>query len=209
MSVRAMVSICCSPPDRKPPCRVVSFCRVGNRSKTRSMVLAPFPRCATSRFSHTVRSAKIRRSSGTNPMPARATRNASQPVMSVPLNATRPECGGVRPMIDRMVVDLPTPLRPSRHTHSPAWTSMVTPKSTRDSPYAVWISLTSSNGALNADLRSMPLSEIDATHLGIRADVGGGAVGDDPPLVQHRDLLRDREDHLHVVLGEQEREPAR
>jgi hypothetical protein len=37
-------------------------------------------------------------------------------------------------MIERMVVDLPTPLRPSRHTHSPAVTSIDTPKSTRDSP---------------------------------------------------------------------------
>src|SRR5438094_2611783 len=51
-------------------------------------------------------------------------------------------------MIERMVVDLPTPLRPSRQTHSPAPTSIETPNSTRDSPYAVWISLTSSSGAV-------------------------------------------------------------
>src|SRR5206468_1169662 len=81
-------------------------------------------RCATSRFSQTVRSAKMRRSSGTKPMPARATRYDSQPVMSMPLKTTRP-------------------------------------------------------------------------------DGGGRAVGDHAALVEHRDLLRDREDHLQVVLGEQ------
>src|SRR5947209_9087866 len=90
----------------------------------------------------------MRRSSGTKPMPARATRYDSQPVMSTPLKATRPAWGGVSPMIARMVVDLPTPLRPSRQTPSPAPTSIETPNSTRDSPYAVWISLTSSSGAV-------------------------------------------------------------
>src|SRR5205085_1148790 len=104
------------------------------------MVQPPLPRWATSRFSQTVRSAKMRRSSGTKPMPARATRYDSQPVMSMPLKMTRPDCGEVSPMIERMVVDLPTPLRPRRQTHSPAATSIDTPNSTRDSPYAVWIS---------------------------------------------------------------------
>src|SRR3989442_6347554 len=89
----------------------------------------------------------MRRSSGTKPMPARATRYDSQPVMSTPLKATRPAWGGLSPMIERMVVDLPTPLRPSRQMHSPAPTSIETPNSTRDSPYAVWISRTSSSGA--------------------------------------------------------------
>jgi len=54
--------------------------------------------------------------------------------MSAPFHTMRPACGGVRPMIERMVVVLPTPFRPSRHTHSPAWTSTDTPKSTRARP---------------------------------------------------------------------------
>src|SRR5439155_21120938 len=147
--------------------------------------------------------------------------------MSTPRNATRPDCGGVSPMIERIVVDLPTPLRPSRHTHSPVLTSIETPKSTRDRPYAVWMSRTSSSGARAAaltNLRGGPrhgpprppslgrvpaqpwrasglphdvsptLSEIDAPHLGVRAHVGGRAVGDHAALVQHGDLLRDGED---------------
>src|SRR5437016_7176316 len=75
--------------------------------------------------------------------------------MSTPRNATRPDCGGVSPMIDRIVVDLPTPLRPSRHTHSPVLTSIETPKSTRDRPYAVWMSRTSSSGARAAALTNL------------------------------------------------------
>ena len=37
-------------------------------------------------------------------------------------------------MIERMVVVLPTPLRPSRQTHSPGATSSDTPNNTRASP---------------------------------------------------------------------------
>src|SRR5438552_4912208 len=157
--------------------------------------------------------------------------------MSTPLKATRPDCGAVRPMIERIVVDLPTPLRPSRQTHSPVVTSIETPNSTRDRPYAVWMSRTASSGALTVwQPRGAPrlrrgaserwgvwgagsgppttigvspaLSEIDAPHLGVRAHVGRRAVGDHEPLVQHGDLLRDGEDDLHVVLGEQQRQAA-
>ena len=91
-------------------------------------------RRATSRFSHTESSAKMRRSSGTKPMPARATRYGGQPVMSRDLKRTWPALGGVSPMTERIVVVLPTPLRPSRQTHSPALTSSEMPNSTRLSP---------------------------------------------------------------------------
>ncbi len=67
-------------------------------------------------------------------MPARATRYGAWPVMSRSFQTTRPWRGGVSPMMLRMVVVLPTPLRPSRHTHSPGATSRETPKSTWESP---------------------------------------------------------------------------
>jgi hypothetical protein len=54
--------------------------------------------------------------------------------MSAPRHVTRPRCGGVSPMIERIVVDLPTPLRPSRQTHSPALTWIEIPNSTRERP---------------------------------------------------------------------------
>ncbi len=76
----------------------------------------------------------MRRSSGMKPMPARAIWYGARPVTSRPFHTTRPRRGGVRPMMLRMVVVLPTPLRPSRQTHSPRLTWSVTPKSTWDSP---------------------------------------------------------------------------
>ena len=63
ISVRPIVSICCSPPDRNPPCRSRQLAQLreeiehaldGPRARPR-----PAAAPATSRFSHTVRSAKI------------------------------------------------------------------------------------------------------------------------------------------------------
>jgi hypothetical protein len=48
----------------------------------------------------------------------------------------RPAVGGKKPMTERIVVVLPTPLRPNRHTHSPAATCSEIPNSTRERPYA-------------------------------------------------------------------------
>ena len=47
--------------------------------------------------------------------------------------------GALRPMIERSVVVLPTPLRPRRHTHSPDATSNETPNKAGAFPYAAWI----------------------------------------------------------------------
>src|SRR5882724_6378800 len=44
INVRAMVSICCSPPERKPPWRPTSSRNFGKRSNTRSSVKPPAPR---------------------------------------------------------------------------------------------------------------------------------------------------------------------
>ena len=47
-----------------------------------------------------------------------------------PLKWIAPPCGRVMPMIERIVVDLPMPLRPSNVTHSPSLTSRLMPNST-------------------------------------------------------------------------------
>ena len=71
MSVRATVSICCSPPERLPPRRPAISPSFGKYSKTRPTPQPPPPLAPTSRFSATVRSLKMRLSSGTQPMPSR------------------------------------------------------------------------------------------------------------------------------------------
>ena len=48
------------------------------------------------------------------------------------------------------------------------------------------------------------VAEIDAAHFRVIAHFGRRAVGDQPPLVQDGDLLRDAEHHRHVVLGKQQ-----
>ena len=40
------------------------------------------------------------------------------------------------------------------------------------------------------------------------ADLFGSAVGDDLALVEHGDAVGDGEDHFHVVLGEEQGQPA-
>jgi hypothetical protein len=54
--------------------------------------------------------------------------------MSVPFHTMRPLVGGTRPITERIVVVLPTPLRPNRHTHSPAAMSSDMPNNTRLKP---------------------------------------------------------------------------
>src|SRR6266536_357988 len=73
----------------------------------------------TSRFSTTVRSEKIRRSSGVKPSPRRAIRYASSRDMSRPLKRTPPSRRASSPIMAFMVVDLPAPLRPMSATTSP------------------------------------------------------------------------------------------
>jgi hypothetical protein len=67
------------------------------------------------------------RSSGTNPMPARAIACGFLPCIGSPSTQTRPLAGGAIPAIAFSVVDLPAPLRPSRAMVWPAVTAMLTP----------------------------------------------------------------------------------
>ena len=60
-------------------------------------------------------------------MPSRAIRFDKSRDVSVPSNVILPSRRGTMPMIDRSVVVLPAPLRPSSVTTSPAATSKATP----------------------------------------------------------------------------------
>lgn len=55
-------------------------------------------------------------------------------VMSSPSNVTRPSRAGVRPEIERSVVDLPAPLEPISVTTSPSSTESETPFSASMAP---------------------------------------------------------------------------
>ena len=55
-------------------------------------------------------------------------------VMFLPLNVIEPSRGGLSPLIDRSVVDLPAPLAPIRVTISPSRTSSEMPLSASIEP---------------------------------------------------------------------------
>ena len=76
----------------------------------------------------------MRRSSGTQAMPRRASWWGGSPVTSRPSKITRPPDGRTRPITVLSVVLLPTPFRPSRPTTSPRATRSETPWSTCDFP---------------------------------------------------------------------------
>ncbi len=133
MSARAMVSICCSPPLRRLPLFLPRSLRRGNVSYTFSSVHASglsLVRAAMVRFSVTDRDGKIMRPCGTRPMPAREIWLGGSPTSSLPLNLMLPLRGGVRPMMERMVVVLPMPFRPRSAITFASPTSMLTPCST-------------------------------------------------------------------------------
>ena len=86
------------------------------------------------RFSATESEGKIARVSCTNAMRARAISKVASRLMSRPSKVTRPRRGATMRMIERKVVVLPAPLRPSSATTFPAGTASDTPWMTWDSP---------------------------------------------------------------------------
>src|SRR6516164_667549 len=220
ISVRATVSICCSPPLMRPPGRSGIAFRFGNSAYSLSSVHVGAPSRggwrATARFSRTLRSVKTRRSSGTQPSPSRAMRYAGSDEMSRPRKTTVPRRRAIKPMIAFIVVDLPAPLRPTSATHSPAPTASETRNSTCAWPYHASSAWTSSIARLlRTDRERRAAAEVDLLHARIVAHRSRRTVGDQLAARQHEDAVGVREDDVHAVLGEEDadrllaREPAR
>ena len=149
--IRPIASICCSPPESLVPGLLRRSSRFGNRPKIASSPMPPGRTAGgSSRFSSTLRLAKIPRSSGQNAMPSRAIRFDGSPIVSVPSKRTEPRRRPTIPMIDLSVVVLPAPLRPSSVTISPGRTSKSTPCRTCDSPYHACRSRTCRSGGAGA-----------------------------------------------------------
>ncbi len=87
----------------------------------------PPVRAAILRFSVTDSDEKISLPWGMSPMPKRAILYGGRPTSSCPLNEMLPLRGGVSPMMERMVVVLPIPLRPKSATTVASFTSRDTP----------------------------------------------------------------------------------
>src|SRR5262249_471971 len=130
-------------------------------------------------------------------MPCRAMRLDLRSINSWPSNLIEPLRLASMPMIARMVVVLPAPLRPSKVTTSPGFTSKVMGCRTWLSPYQPLRSRTLSC----ASLMSGPHIGLD--HLGIFRHLGVVALGQDLTACQHRDALRQIGDHRQIVLHHQ------
>ena len=136
-SARAIASICCSPPDNCVPPLLAARGEIGEILEDAlrwSSRRRPAGRAAMARFSSTESEGKIARVSCTKAMRARATSNVASALMSRPSNVTRPRRGCTMRMIERSVVVLPAPLRPSSATTLPAGTSSETPWMMWESP---------------------------------------------------------------------------
>src|SRR6185436_12486727 len=124
----------------------------------------------------------------------RAMRSGAARSMRSPRKEIDPARVRARPMIERIAVVLPMPLRPRSETASPWFTRSENPNSTWLAPYAVSRSRTSS---------SKLVSQVGAAHVLVGADFGRSAACDDPAVHQHGDPVGEAEDRVHVVLDEE------
>src|SRR5262245_10135323 len=199
--IRAIASICCSPPDSLVPwLEPRRSLRLGNSAKMRSRSRPPGCTCGgSSRFSSTSRLAKMPRSSGQKAMPRRAMSLEARAISSMPLYRTEPLRLLTIPMMDFIVVVLPAPLRPSSVTTSPENTSKSTPCRMCDSPYQACRPPTVRSGA------PRPGSAMADPQVGF-LDGGIGrhrlvvAFRQDAAARQHRDAVGQVGDDAEIVL---------
>src|SRR3954462_8940211 len=175
--MRAIASICCSPPDNLVPWLFSRSLRLGNRSKIWSSDRPPLRTIGGSnRFSLTSRLAKIPRSSGQKATPMRAIRSEEDRMISCPLKRIEPVRLPIIPITDFSVVVLPAPLRPSSVTTSPAFTLKLMPCRMWDSPYQACRSeterpsapavLAAASAIFNSTMTSPQIGFLDALVLG-------------------------------------------
>src|ERR1700712_3689270 len=108
-------------------------------------------------------------------MPARAMARDGSPMVSRPSKRMEPLRLPITPMMERNVVVLPAPLRPSSVTTSPFGTSKAMPCSTCDSPYQAWRSDTA---RLGLDFAPETASAASAKALGMsHPDIGFDDAG--------------------------------
>src|SRR3954470_16652999 len=211
--MRAIASICCSPPDNLVPWLFSRSFKLGNSSKIWSSDRPPLRTIGgKSRFSRTSRLAKMPRSSGQKATPSRAMRSEDACEMSWPLNCIEPERLPMMPITDFSVVVLPAPLRPSSVTTSPAFTVKLTPCRMWDSPYHASRFCTASTGlpAAEATGRSaivssgMPGPQIGFLDALVFGQFGIMAFRQHVTARQYRDDVGEIGNHAQIMLDHQD-----
>src|SRR5947209_6077291 len=105
-------------------------------------------------------------------------------------------------MIARSVVVLPTPLRPSRATDWPAFTSRLTPCKICSLPIWTWTFWRLSMCGLLDIVLVFGAAEIRLAHFLVGAHLLRAAAGKNRTLRQNGDVVGDPEHDLHVVLDD-------
>src|SRR5882724_2816629 len=134
-------------------------------------------------------------------MPAMA--EGGSPWMGLPSSRMLPLRGAKRPMIDRSVVVLPAPLRPSRATTSPCSTRIERSNRTWESPYSVLIRWASSS------LIGVQPSEIGVLNRLVAADCIRRSIRKKPALIEHGDALCQLKYRIEIVLDDDDGSRAR
>src|SRR5207245_1593788 len=138
-------------------------------------------------------------------------REVFQLVMSWPSYQTEPLAGRTEPRTAFMVVDLPDALPPNRQTISPRRISMLTSRRAGTGPYRTSTSCkrrtTSAAGAAGLGGRC-PSAEVGFDDSWIAVDLLGQAFGDLHAVVHNDDAIRDLHHQRHVMLDEEDRQPA-
>src|SRR6266849_4344814 len=135
-------------------------------------------------------------------MPLRGISCGWQRARSNPSNSTVPRLRGASPMMARSVVVLPTPLRPSSAAHSPVRTSRLTPWRICSFPIWTWTS-SSLSMALFLDVVLVLLAtQISLAHAIVGGNLLRAAGCEDRALRHYRDVVGNPENHLHVVLDD-------
>src|ERR1700761_619893 len=112
-------------------------------------------------------------------------------MVSWPLTLIEPLRAPVRPMIARIVVVRPAPLRPSSVTTSPSSTWKSTPCSTCDSPYQAFRPLISRKGvdmfSVGSDELGLRGAHVGLDDLRVLRDLGVRSFGQQRAALQHGD----------------------
>src|SRR5262245_58632888 len=142
--------------------------------------------------------AKIRRDSGTSAMPRRTMSSVASLSMRSPCKVTLPALGRTRPRTVFKVVDFPAALPPRRQTISTGWTSRLTRRITCSRPYPATTSASS----------SMTPPQVRLQDRGMAAHFLKAALRDLDAMVEHHHTLADPLDQPHVVLDQENADPA-
>src|SRR5262245_14651180 len=145
-------------------------------------------------FSATVSSPNTSLSSGAKPNPSRAISKMAMYMRLCPSRSMAPDTGRCTPMMVRNVVDLPAPLRPTRHTSSPAPTCSDTRRRMALPSISTTRSLTLSTR------RSLADHGLDDDRVG--EELVGRKIGENPTFRQCDDAVRVRGHQVHIVLDQ-------